>query len=191
MPEFYVGGVQVGLAAIKNIPWPESVTMVLGQSQRDLGRTERSNCINAALNFHDLKFRWKPYSTEEFLTRLQTDFVQLQNSLHCAFGDLVVMWSRTSGTWDNTIIDVHKMNHSDADYPYGLIFDHVAVRVNADLVFHKPDRTYESCYQVEALNSVIAGSMANSGFELTFHRLKRPGLGLTQNPRRKIEKVIS
>ncbi len=152
---------------------PPFASEVLGKSQAELGFIERSNCINAAFNFHDISARWEAYSTIDFLVRIQNDFVQLSNSEPFQFGDLAVMWSRTGGSWDGQTIDVHQINREDSEFPYGLVFDHIVVRLTDDLVFHKPDPTHESRYQIDYLTSVIALTVANRGFEVSFHRTKK------------------
>lgn len=50
---------------------PKFVLNVLDKSQFDLGREEKSNCINAAFNFFDLTPIFIPYSTMDFLERIQ------------------------------------------------------------------------------------------------------------------------
>ena len=147
---------------------------VLGKNQQELGSVLRANCINAAFNFHDREARFETYSTLEFLERLkqefsQTDFNQLRQ------GDLIVAWSRNGGSWDNRAIQVHEMGTADKDFPYGLIFDHVMIYLGDGLVFHKPDPSLESQYQIDFLDSVLVTTKENRGFELTFHRyLGRP-----------------
>lgn len=151
---------------------PHFAAEVLGKNHLELELPEKSNCINAAFNFHDEITHWPTYSTMDFLSRIQTDFFQVEPSVEANWGDLVVLWSRTAGSWDNHAIDVHKMNSADPDFPYGLVFDHVAVRLNESLVFHKPDPTLESRYQIDFLESVVGATAANPGFELTFHRAR-------------------
>lgn len=153
---------------------PTFALNVLGKSQSELGLAERSNCINAAFNFHSLQPRYSPYSTMEFLNKIQKEFQQKPNDSQFRFGDLVVIWSRTIGTWDHRSIDVHMINKADADFPYGLVFDHVVVRLSEELVFHKPDPTLESRYQIDFLDSVVRPNIPNRGFELTFHHCKIP-----------------
>jgi hypothetical protein len=149
---------------------PGFAAHVLNRTQTELGRSERSNCINAAFNFHDPLARWETYSTGEFLERTQSGFVQAGGETP-AFGDLIVMWSRTpGGSWEDRKIDVHAMNGADPDFPYGLVFDHVVVFLTGDLVFHKPDPTPSSAYQIDFLNAVAAPLGLNFGFEITCHR---------------------
>ncbi|MGE0762992.1 MAG: hypothetical protein AB7N80_06920 [Bdellovibrionales bacterium] len=149
---------------------PSFAARTLGQSQADWGGLERANCINAAFNFHNEAPRSAPYSTMEFLDRIQAEFRQIQSDAMFQFGDLVVIWSRVGGAWDDKTIDVHQINKNDPDFPYGLVFDHVMVRLTEDLVFHKPDPVLESRYQIDFLNSVVILNVGNRGFELTFHR---------------------
>lgn len=71
---------------------------------------------------------------------------------------------------DNRRIDVRRMNKEEADFPYGLVFDHIVVRLSDDLVFHKPDPTLESRYQIDLLGSVLMPNEGRTGFETTSHR---------------------
>ncbi len=152
---------------------PQFALGVLDRTQEDIAPAERCNCINAAFNFHDPSPRWKTYSTGEFLERIQAEFIQLSSADDFNFGDLVVLWSRVDGgSWGQRSIAVSQINPSDDDFPYGLVFDHVAVRLTEDLVFHKPDPTPQSRYQIDFLSSVIAPTILNFGFEMTFHRPK-------------------
>lgn len=147
---------------------PDFAAHVLGKSQSEVGSDERANCINAAFNFHDSVIRHATYSTMEFLDRIRSEFRQVGSEYQ--FGDLVVAWSRTGGSWDSRSIDVHQINESDADFPYGLVFDHIMVRVSEDLVFHKANPTLESRYHIDFLASVVMPNTALLGFELTHHR---------------------
>ena len=149
---------------------PSFAKETLGKSQSELGRSERSNCINASFNFHASDPRWPTYTTMEFLDRIQSDFVQIAETEPVQCGDLIVLWSRTGGTWDNRKIEVHQIEKSDSDFPYGLVFDHIVVQLTDDLVFHKPDPTLESRYQIEYLSSVVTPTIASRGFEITRHR---------------------
>lgn len=155
---------------------PAFAKATLNKNQIELGSAERANCINTAFNFHDQIRRDATYSTMEFLERAQKEFHQMPSNSEFRFGDLVVIWSRIGGSWDSKAIDLHKMNPSDTDFPYGLVFDHVMVRISGDLVFHKPDPTLESRYQIDYFDSVVMPNMENRGFELTFHR-RNSGIG--------------
>lgn len=152
---------------------PDFAAKTLGKNHLELGLAERSNCINAAFNFQDEIAHWQTYSTTDFLNRIQTGFQQLESLNQVNWGDLVVFWSRTGGSWDNRTIDVHKINDADPDFPYGLVFDHVAVRLTDTLVFHKPDPTLESRYQIDFLSSAAGATISNQGFEMTFHRSQK------------------
>lgn len=154
---------------------PEFCRNVLGRSQSELQILEPSNCINAALNFHAPSPRWESYSTMELLDRLQTQFEQIQMKLEegrfqYQFGDLVVLWSRNGGSWDNRQICVDEINSHHPEFPYGLVFDHIFVCVSSDLAFHKADPTSQSRYEIDYIPSIIAPARTNQGFEMTLHR---------------------
>ncbi len=152
---------------------PEFARQVLWKSQIEVGRPERSNCINAAFNYHDVNPHWETYSTTEFLDRIQNEYFQISPEEDAKRGDLIALWSRTGGSWDHRKIDVHEMDRSAPDFPYGLVFDHVAVRLDENLVFHKPDPTLESRYQIELLEAIKVVTAQQPGFEVTLHRKKK------------------
>lgn len=142
----------------------------LGKNQLERGSQVRANCITAAFGFHDPSPIEMEHTTMEFLLRIKNEFRQLIEGRDYKFGDLVVMWSRRGGSWDGLRVNVHEMNPTDPDFPYGLVFDHVAVRVREDLVFHKPDPRPESRFQIDYLESAMSTTASLTGFELTFHR---------------------
>lgn len=143
---------------------------ILNQNQQDLGIEHRSNCINAAFNFHSEKPSFQPYSTMEFLTSIRSDFQQFGSSDDLEFGDLVVFWSRVSDEWKNKNILVSALDPAAPGFPFGIVFDHVAVFVGAECLFHKPDPSMDSRYQVNHWADVVEFSRVVDGFEMTFHR---------------------
>lgn len=50
------------------------------------------------------------------------------------------------------------------------VFDHVAVFVGKECLFHKPDPTLSNRYQINHWDKVVGISEAVDGFELTFQR---------------------
>lgn len=156
---------------------PPFARQVLNQSTWVLERPEQANCINAALNFSEFYPRFEPYTPMEFLKVLQENFQQLPSGQDYRFGDLAVAWSRAeNGAWDQTQIQVARMKPQDPLFPYGLIFDHVMVRVSDDIVFHKPDPTPQSFYLLDFVSAAIASTNWRKGFELTYHRKKDSSL---------------
>ncbi len=153
---------------------PAFVRKSLGKNPLELGHTEPSNCINAAFNFHAEFPRYLPFSTMEFLAVAQNQYRQLDDRHSLRSGDLVAMWSRTSNEWANRKIQLNELMPSAPGFPFGLVFDHVAVFLEDDLLFHKPDPTLESRYQINRWGDVISFNEVIPGFELTFHRLKKP-----------------
>ena len=151
---------------------PSWICQVLNQCNEDLGIEKETNCISAALSFYLNQPIFDPFDTMQFLKTISTDFVQVSNIDDFHYGDLVTFWSRSGGSWDNKLIEVNNINPADSDFPYGLIFDHIAVRLTPDIVFHKPDPTLVSNYRLDFLESAYATTVANSGFEMTFHRIK-------------------
>ena len=150
---------------------PTFARQVLNQNTMILGRPESANCINAAFNFSEFYPRFEPYSPMEFLETLQNNYQQLEDAETFQFGDLVVAWSRfEAGAWQDRKIKVEDMRAQDPQFPYGLIFDHVVVRLTDEIVFHKPDPTQQSLYQLDFLSAAIAATKQRHGFELTYHR---------------------
>ena len=91
------------------------------------------------------------------------------------FGDLIVWWNRSGGSWDNRKIVIKEMGLEDLDFPYGLVFDHVAVRVTSDIVFNKPNPSPDSECKFDYLDSASYPSKLGKGHELTLHRVKNYG----------------
>ena len=155
---------------MRNIELPIFARNVLGQSQTQLGLTVKSNCINAAFNFHGPQINWEPYKPIDFVKLIQGHYLQLPHGDNLTYGDLIVMWSRTSGSWDDRKIMTSEINESDPDFPYGLVFDHVVVFLEDNLVFHKPNPKMESKYCIETLTTAMSVTIDKMGFELTYHR---------------------
>ncbi|MGE0525926.1 MAG: tetratricopeptide repeat protein [Bdellovibrionales bacterium] len=156
---------------------PEFVRFVLGKSHTHppLPR-ERSNCINAVLNFFSSpRYRYQTASTSEALSFLQDKCSQLPGSAEKAqLADIVVFWSRShDGAWIDRKIHVAEMNPADPEFPYGLVFEHMAVVVEPDLkiIFHKPSPAIEVPYKIEFLDAAIASLKYCNGFEITLHRI--------------------
>lgn len=146
------------------------VRSTINKNPQDLGHVEASNCINAAFNFHSSQPAFTPYTTMDFLKVIRSDFEQLHSRDELQFGDLVVFWSRMNDEWKNRKILVSDLVTDDPKFPFGLVFDHVAVYVEQNCLYHKPDPTLQSRYQINHWDDVVGFSEAVSGFELTFHR---------------------
>ena len=142
----------------------------LNKNHHDLNIKETSNCINAAFNFHCANPTFTPYTTMDFLKIIRTDFIQLQSEPQ--FGDLVVFWSRVNDMWKDRRISIDELLPDHPDFPFGLVFDHIAVYVGAHCLYHKPDPRLESRYQINHWDDVVGFSELVDGFELTFHRKK-------------------
>lgn len=149
---------------------PPFVSLTLNRRQADLGISEASNCINAAFNFHKADPIWRPFSTMDFLSEIRSSFSQIQNQDELIAGDLIVFWSRAGNRWGDRKILVEKIDPEDPEFPFGLVFDHVAVYLGEKQLFHKPDPTPESPYQINLWEDVVAFNEMLPGFELTFHR---------------------
>lgn len=153
---------------------PSYVKNVIGKKHGVDLELARLNCINAAFNFHGLKAdNQSPLKPIELLNILykQTDQVQSLDDFH--FGDLVVWWNRNSGTWENKKISIKEMNFLDPNFPFGLIFDHVAIRVTNDIVFNKPNPSPSSEYRFDYLDTASYPSKLGVGYEMTLHRLRK------------------
>jgi tetratricopeptide (TPR) repeat protein len=136
--------------------------------------TAGQNCINAALGFHGIDHdRLTPFAPIDFLRFLIAQTEQIENVEDFRFGDLVVWWNRSEGAWANKKIIVENISFSDPDFPYGLIFDHVAVRISPEIVFNKPNPSPNSCYKFDFLDTASYPSKLGEGHEMTFHRLRR------------------
>jgi hypothetical protein len=158
------------LPAFDPIQFPQFVRATLNKSQREVCLEHSSNCINAAFNFHSEYPVYSPYTTMDFLKTIRTDFKQLNFIDELQFGDLVVFWSRTGDEWKDKKISVEALNPISPGFPFGLVFDHVAVFIGSNCLFHKPDPTLDSQYQINHWDDVIGFSEVVDGFELTFHR---------------------
>lgn len=158
------------LPAIEIEKFPSFVRSTLNKKQSDLGIDFPSNCINAALNFLTNDPVFEPYSAMDFLNVIQTNFRQLESKCELDFGDLVVCWSRSSDDWEKKGILIEALDPSSPGFPFGLVFDHVAVFVGENCLFHKPDPTFNSCYQINHWDDIVGFSEVVDGFELTFHR---------------------
>ncbi len=144
--------------------------MTLNKSLRDLGIPEESNCINAAFSFHSRQPIFKPYSTMDFLEAIRSQYWQLESKNQLLVGDLVVFWSRVSDDWADRNILVKDLSPNSPGFPFGIVFDHVAVFVGQNNLYHKPDPTRESRFQINTWDDVVEFNQFIDGFELTFHR---------------------
>lgn len=149
---------------------PHFVKVHLNKNHEELEIRERSNCINAAFNFHDKNHTYSTYSTMDLLKRLLLEFTQVNSKQDLQFGDLVVLWSRLANSTINSPIQVVDLQPEAPGFPFGLVFDHVAVYLGDNQLFHKPDPTPSSRYQINDWDGVILLNEALPGFELTFHR---------------------
>jgi len=154
---------------------PEFVRKVHGK-RHDSGPLprERSNCINAVINFFSSPpYRFETASTLDALALLQNDFTQFDESHELCDADVVVFWSRLEqGAWHDRKIRVREMNISSPDFPYGLIFEHIAVVIDAEseIIFHKPSPALEVPYKIESLNAAVSTLKYSRGYEATWHR---------------------
>lgn len=158
------------LIPINSTKLPQFVKLHLNKNHQDLEITERSNCINAAFNFHDDQTRYSTYTTMDLLNRLQNEFMQIESRSQLQFGDLIVLWSRISDDWKDRKILIKDLNPAASGFPFGVVFDHVAVYIEQNQLFHKPDPTSSSRYQINHWHDVIPFNEVLPGFELTFHR---------------------
>ncbi len=150
---------------------PDFVKRKIGQELKP--GDPRTNCINAALGFHGRE-RPSAYSPMELLKFLMAETEQIATAEDYAFGDLVVWWSRREGKWSGKKIVIGDMDIEDPEFPYDLIFDHVAVRVKPGLVFNKANPSPASPYQFDYLETASYPARLTPGFAMTFHRLKQP-----------------
>lgn len=153
---------------------PDFLNFVLNKNQLDLNLPLRSNCINAAFNFHSDHPVYEPYTTMEFLNQIRTDFYQLKSRDQLRTGDLVVFWSKTNDHWNKGPLKVEDLDPQAVGFPFGFVFDHVAVYLGQDCVFHKPDPTPTSRYQINHWDDVVGFSEVVNGFEMTYHSKKSP-----------------
>lgn len=155
----------------KTLPAFELSTFVqstLNKNHHDLKIAEPSNCINAAFNFSSPSPTFTPYSTMDFLNIIKSEFQQIEHAEQP--GDLVVFWSRMDSTWEDRKIVIEDLDPTHPQFPFGLVFDHVAVYLGQNCLYHKPDPTLESRYQINHWDDVVGFSEVVNGFELTFHR---------------------
>jgi hypothetical protein len=159
---------------------PQFVRCVLGKRHSDgLLPRERSNCINAVVGFFAAPpYKYETASTAEALTYLKNEFAQVELAPLQQFGDVVVFWSRSNGTWDHRKIRVAEMNPTDSDFPYGLVFEHMAVHVDDEVIFHKPSPALEIPYKFDFLQAAITALKHSHGFEMTIHRRRDAPLTL-------------
>jgi phosphoglycolate phosphatase len=152
---------------------PLFVKTVFGKKHSAESYKSRANCINAVCNFFakDGIFQFEPYKPMDLLNLLMQRCIQLQPDNTFQFGDIVVWWNRTGGSWDQRKILVSEINLKDADFPYGLVFDHVAVMVDKNIVFHKPNPSPASTYGFDYLANASYPAKLGKGFEITRHRL--------------------
>lgn len=148
---------------------PKFVPYVYGQrhSEGSLPR-ERSNCINAVINFFAKPYKYETVSTTDALTYLKNEFTQFEQPPQ--FSDVVVFWSRSGGSWAQRKIRVSEMNPGDSDFPYGLVFEHMAVFIDEEIIFHKPSPAIEVPYKIDYFQASMTALKYSSGFEMTFHR---------------------
>ena len=135
--------------------FPDFLDYVLDKNQLDLKIPLKSNCINAAFNFHSNNPVYEPYSPMEFLSQIRSDYHQLKSRDELQVGDLIVLWSKTNGLWNQGPLKVEDLNPQSPDFPFGFVFDHVAVYVGQDCLFHKPDPTLTSRYQINHWDDVV------------------------------------
>jgi hypothetical protein len=149
---------------------PAFVRSVLDKNHSDLEMTEPSNCINAAFNFHSAFPDFSPRTTMDFLKTTQKDFFQIGSKEDLVFGDLLVLWSRNGDEWKDKKIVLKDLDPESPEFPFGLVFDHVAVFLGDDKLFHKPDPTLSSRYQINSWEDVTMFNESLRGFEMTYHR---------------------
>jgi hypothetical protein len=147
------------------------VQNVLGKRHGQNLRPGRHNCINAAMGFHGFD-RLEPYQPIEFLSFLTEQTSQLHDLDDFKCGDLVVWWNRSGGSWDERKIVIEDIDVNAPDFPYGLIFDHVAVRVTKEIVFNKPNPSPSSEYRFDQLETASYPSKLGLGHEMTLHRVR-------------------
>lgn len=161
----------LNILCIQNMP--TYVREVLGKRHGMELSPARLNCINAALNFHGIECgRSRPFKPIELLHFLLERTTQIKNIGDFQFGDLIIWWNRSGGSWVHRKIIIDDMKFDDVDFPYGLIFDHVAVRVRPEVVFNKPNPSLYSEYKFDFLESASYPSKLGDGYEVTLHRVR-------------------
>ena len=157
------------LPVFDHLQMPDFLNLVLNKNQFDLNLLLRSNCINAAFNFHSDHPIYEPYTTMDFLKQIRADFCQLSSREELQIGDLVVFWSSAIDQKDREPLKVVNLDPQAVGFPFGYVFDHVAVYLGQDCLFHKPNPTLISRYQINHWDDVVGFSEVVSGFEMTFH----------------------
>jgi tetratricopeptide (TPR) repeat protein len=155
---------------------PDIVRNVIGKRHGNELWTGRFNCINAAMAFHDLaplEANSSVASPADFLRILIQKTLQIFDFNDFQFGDFVVWWNRSGGSWDERLIRIEEMDLESPGFPYGLIFDHVAIRVRQQIVFNKPNPSPDSEYRFDFLDSAAYPSRLGRGHEMTVHRIRR------------------
>lgn len=151
---------------------PHFVKEVLGKRHGHELPPARLNCINGAMNFHGFELqRLTPMRPIEMLEILTKKTTQLTDPNDFQFGDFVVWWNRSDEKWSFRKIIITDMKLNDPDFPYGLIFDHVAVRLTPEIVFHKPNPSPSAEYRLDFLETASYPSKLGPGSEITFHRI--------------------
>lgn len=151
---------------LQNKSIPDFVRKMLGTKT-----TARLSCINAALNYHEIGMdRITPFKPMELLDYLCKNTEQIFDIEDFQPGDLIVWWNRAGGSWDSRKIVIKNMFFDDPDFPYGLVFDHVAVRVASDIVFNKPNPSPDSEFKLDCLETAAYPSKLGKGHEITLHR---------------------
>ena len=106
----------------------------------------------------------------DFLTEIRAKYKQASSIKDLKFGDWIVLWSRSDETWKNRKISVDDLDPEIPGFPFGVVFDHVMVYLDEQLIFHKPDPRLESYYQINKLEEVLLFNKLIDGFEMTFHK---------------------
>ena len=151
---------------------PQFVRKKLEKKRPGQGALARFNCIDAAWGFHGVESDDRePAKPIDFLRYLLAGTIQVQSVDDFRLGDFFVFWNRSEGSWDNRKIILSEMNLNDSDFPYGLIFDHVAVRVTSQVVFHKPNPSPHCECRLDYNETAAFPSRLGTGHEVTLHRL--------------------
>ncbi len=153
---------------------PDFVRLVNGKKHSEISSTGRPNCINSVFNFFSQPPYWHETApTSEALKFLQDECDQIEEPGFKKLGTIVAFWSRTIGAWDNKKISVRNIIPSDSTFPYGLVFEHIAVFLDPEIVFHKPSPALEVSYKLDFFESAIGTLKYANGFETTWHLKKR------------------
>lgn len=152
---------------------PTFIKKFIGKNEEPSGF--RSNCINASVNcFKNTEdYLFEPVRPMDFINQLKDEFEQFYMEPELKNGDLVVFWNREeNGSWDNRSIQVKEIDPKDPDFPFGIIFDHVAYVVGENIVFNKPNPSPQSQYKFDYLETAMIPAKLSYGFEVTYHRRK-------------------